>query len=116
MVSLNTGYYEKGVYQFERSKIITYYLSIHFLSDVITNVSLLFINIYPYISLLFFYKVVIFLHLLKKLEETFDLSWKSKNVIKLFKLAATMLFISHIFACLWLFEARLIKISEDGNK
>ena len=112
---MNTGYYEKGIYQFERYNIIEHYLSNYFLSDVITNVSLLFINSYPYISLLFFNKIYFFLHLLKKLEETFDLSWKSKNIIKLFKLAANMLFIAHLFACIWLLEARIFTINEDSN-
>lgn len=51
--------------------------------------------------------------MLKKLEETFELSWKSKNIVKLFKLMTMVLFISHIFACVWLFESRLFPINED---
>ena len=73
------------------------------------------IDYYPYLSLGIFYKVILILRLLKKLEETFELSWKAKNVVKLFKLMTMVLFISHIFACVWLYESTLLPMNEGDE-
>jgi hypothetical protein len=117
IVSMNRGYYEKGIYQFNRTKIITNYFSENFFSDLLNNISLIFLDTpYSYITILFFYKIITLFGIMKKLEETFDLSWRSKNWIKLFKLMFNMLFISHIFACVWLLEATIYQNDESNGQ
>lgn len=44
---------------------------------------------------------------MKKLEDIYNLDQSMKNLMRLIKLIATILFISHMFACVWLFFAKM---------
>jgi len=44
---------------------------------------------------------------MKKLEDIYNLDQNMKNLMRLIKLIATILFISHMFACVWLFFAKM---------
>ena len=82
------------------------YLKKRVLVDIFSNVSLLLIDEFEFLSVIFFLKLEVFSDLLKKIEESFHLTWKMKNIINLFKLMILILCISHIFACIWLLEAK----------
>lgn len=44
---------------------------------------------------------------MKKLEERYNIKHTLKNILELIKLIVTILFISHMFACIWIFFAKL---------
>jgi len=54
------------------------------------------------ISRVFKYKII-----MKKFEEIYNINKILKNIMRLIQLIATILFISHLFACMWIFLAKL---------
>lgn len=44
---------------------------------------------------------------MKKLEEKYNFNRSFKNTMELIKLIGTILLISHMFACIWIFIAKM---------
>ncbi len=60
------------------------------------------------IGLLFFLKIFIFNKMTRKLEESFRIGLWAQNVLNLLKLVISILFMAHIIACIWVYEARVL--------
>lgn len=53
--------------------------------------------------------------MMKKIEESFNLTYKASSLISLFKLLFTIIFVNHIFACIWIFVANYLTHDHDRN-
>ena len=63
-------------------------------------------NVNNFILMLYFLKVNHFSIIAKRLEQRFLLGPRARNVLQLLKLLLTILIISHIYACVWIYVAR----------
>ncbi|KAL4505998.1 hypothetical protein ABPG72_013759 [Tetrahymena utriculariae] len=124
---INTGYYEKGQVIISRLQIIQKYINKTLLKDIICVFPLIFTfyyqantyqqsqqqdmnennSQYQFLLLPFIFKVFSINSTLKKFEERFNLPRYLLNIIQLTKLLFTIIFINHMFACLWLYLARV---------
>lgn len=50
---------------------------------------------------------------MKKLEERYNIKHTFKNIMELIKLISTILFISHMFACIWIFFGKMTSSSSQ---
>jgi len=64
-------------------------------------------SVYSFFVLISITRIFKFGVKMKKLEDIYNLDQTLKNLMKLIKLVAMILFISHMFACLWLFFAKM---------
>ncbi|KAL4480341.1 hypothetical protein ABPG74_020857 [Tetrahymena malaccensis] len=126
---INTGYYRKGQVIVSRIQIIKKYIKQTLLKDIICVFPLIFTLYYQastyyqqqqqdteqnssYFQLIllpFIFKVFSINSTLKKFEERFNLPRFLLNIIQLIKLLFTIVFINHMFACLWLYIAMVEK-------
>ncbi|KAL4489861.1 hypothetical protein ABPG72_010760 [Tetrahymena utriculariae] len=122
IVSMNTGYNKNGATVLEKDKIIDhYYYEGGLTFDILSLLSIIclsfrknhiyenFDNYYDpttYFLLIYFIKYFQFCKTAKKVEDRLDLSSKKKNVLSLFNLLVNVLFISHLFASVWIFIGR----------
>ncbi|EWS74973.1 cation channel family protein (macronuclear) [Tetrahymena thermophila SB210] len=124
---INTGYYKKGQVIISRFKIIKKYVKKTLIQDLICVFPLtftLYYQTYKYqqkqyqdidennasfqlLLLPFIFKVFSINATLKNFEERFNLPKFLLNMIQLAKLLLTIIFINHLFACLWLYIARI---------
>ncbi|KAL4510860.1 hypothetical protein ABPG73_007938 [Tetrahymena malaccensis] len=122
IVSMNTGYNKNGATVLEKDKIIDhYYYEGGLTFDILSLLSIIclsfrknhiyenFDNYYDpttYLLLIYFVKYFQFCKTAKKVEDRLDLSSKKKNALSLFNLFVNVLFISHVFASIWIFIGR----------
>ncbi|EAR89993.2 cyclic nucleotide-binding domain protein (macronuclear) [Tetrahymena thermophila SB210] len=122
IVSMNTGYNKNGATVLEKDKIIDhYYYEGGLTFDILSLISIIclsfrknhihenFDNYYDpttYLLLIYFVKYFQFCKTAKKVEDRLDLSPKKKNALSLFNLLVNVLFISHLFASIWIFIGR----------
>ena len=118
LICLNTTYFEKGVLVQNRRKIFLNYMRKHFITDFLSNIPVLvdyffnqLLNAWSLLMLLQFLKNDRIKLIIRKLEEFFHLTPTQQQLVSLFKLLVTVLFIAHIFACIWLY----IAIGEDAS-
>ncbi|EAR93586.2 cation channel family protein (macronuclear) [Tetrahymena thermophila SB210] len=124
---INTGYYKKGQVIISRFKIIKKYVKKTLIQDFICVFPLTFTlyhqankyqqqqqqdidennSYYQLLLLPFIFKVFSINATLKNFEERFNLPKFLLNMIQLTKLLFTIIFINHLFACLWLYIARI---------
>jgi len=99
-----TGYYKKGLYVDIKKKIALHYLKKQFFLDLIPLIFLVLVywnGHSKYFSLFFMINIVKIKKIFNKIEETFHLHLRFSSVLRLFKLAFLILFLSHIAACSW---------------
>lgn len=114
LVSLNTGYYKKGILITDRRKIWEHVIKRNFFIDLLVLLSFTMSNYFPnsnVVLVLVFVKLRYFSKNLKKIRDSFNLTFETSNYIDLFKLLCTILFISHIMASVWV--KKIIKISKN---
>ena len=103
--SFVTGYYKKGVYVDDKKKIAKHYLRRQFFLDLIPLIFLVMVfwdGRSKFFSLVFFFiNIAKIRKIFSKIEETFHLHLKFSSLLRLFKLASLILFLSHIAACSW---------------
>ncbi|KAL4484473.1 hypothetical protein ABPG74_019650 [Tetrahymena malaccensis] len=121
-VTINTGIYIKGILCTKRQEIFNYYRSsITFYCDIcsvfFTSLYYLihFCNIQQNRTVLIFllpivFKLNDFYVIIKKIKFRFQFDRKMQNCIELINLIKNIIFISHIFACIWL---RIGLVSQD---
>ena len=117
LVNINTGYFEKGILMTKRGDILKHYRDSELKVDALSLIPFFlhyFIgNFYPLLelSLLFmFLKIKKFSRISNKLMERWMLGQNLRNSISLIKLLLSVLMISHVFACIWVFIGREEKL------
>ena len=122
LITCNTTIYLKGKFIKNRLEIIHEYFKRKFFFDFICQI-LLALEIYDdytntdplgkksiflkLTQLLFFCKIVKFSSILKKLEEMLFIDESIYNILSLLKLILRIIFISHLFACIWYYIGTL---------
>ena len=103
-MNFNTGFYEKGSLIKCRFKIIRNYV-IHgtFATDFITFLSIFFMP--RKFALIYLYKIVKIQDLITNLEKFLFIGDILFNAISLLKLFLNVIYVSHLFACLWYYIA-----------
>ena len=100
LINFFTSFYEKGNLITDRYKICKYYLKKgSFISDLITLLALE-LPIEGF-SLLFLFRIIKTNELFNRIEKFLFASDTIYNLLSLFKLILNILFLSHIFACIW---------------
>ena len=114
ILNFNAAYFSKGELIIDKTQIFKNYLYTEFPDDLVGVVPMLVFNLVKEYDSKFYFFVLIsitrvlkFGVIMKKLGDIYNLDQTLKNLMKLIKLVAMILFISHIFACLWLFFAKM---------
>ena len=114
ILNFNAAYFSKGELIIDKTQIFKNYLYIEFPNDLVGVVPMLVFNIVKDYDSVFYFFILIsitrvnrFGVIMKKLGDIYNLDQTLKNLMKLFKLVAMILFIGHMFACLWLFFAKM---------
>lgn len=98
------GYYKKGLFITEKSKILSHYLSRQFWLDCLSVISLMISFVFdgsPYYSLVFMINVNKVNNIRKKMMFNLNSIFKIAFYIKLASLVFTIIFLSHLFSCTW---------------
>ena len=114
ILHFNAAYFSKGELIIDKTQIFKNYLYTEFPDDLVGVVPMLVFNLVKEYDSKFYFFVLIsitrvlkFGVIMKKLGDIYNLDQTLKNLMKLIKLVAMILFISHMFACLWLFFAKM---------
>ena len=114
ILHFNAAYFSKGELIIDKTQILKNYLYTEFPDDLVGVVPMLVFNLvkdydseYSFFVLISITRVLKFGVIMKKLGDIYNLDQTLKNLMKLIKLVAMILFISHMFACLWLFFAKM---------
>ena len=114
ILNFNEAYFSKGELIIDKTQIFKNYLYTEFPDDLVGVVPMLVFNLVKEYDSKFYFFVLIsitrvlkFGVIMKKLGDIYNLDQTLKNLMKLIKLVAMILFISHMFACLWLFFAKM---------
>ena len=114
ILNFNAAYFSKGELIIDKTQIFKNYLYTEFPDDLVGVVPMLVFNLVKEYDSKFYFFVLIsitrvlkFGVIMKKLGDIYNLDQTLKNLMKLIKLVAMILFISHMFACLWLFFAKM---------
>ncbi|KAL4434894.1 hypothetical protein ABPG74_021233 [Tetrahymena malaccensis] len=112
VICLNTTYFDKGIPVKDRQLIWYHYLRKHFVTDFLSNIPVMIESFFTSLSgiwglfmLLQYLKVDRITIIIRKVEEIFHLSPKQKQLVRLAKLLFRVLFVAHIFSCMWLWLA-----------
>ncbi|KAL4483320.1 hypothetical protein ABPG72_007962 [Tetrahymena utriculariae] len=112
IICLNTTYFDKGIPVKDRQLIWYHYLKKHFVTDFLSNIPVMIESFFTSLSgiwglfmLLQYLKVDRITIIIRKVEEIFHLSPKQKQLVRLAKLLFRVLFVAHMFACIWLWLA-----------
>lgn len=117
LVNLNTAIYERGNLIFNHRKIMMQYLGSSFLLDGISILYFFdFAGYYnEYLGVLFFLRISTLRKIIKKIQGFFFTDETTYYLLYLIKLILTVLFISHIFSCLWHYVAIVTSSSNKDN-
>ena len=114
ILHFNAAYFSKGELIIDKTQIFKNYLYTEFPDDLVGVVPMLVFNLvkdydseYSFFVLISITRVLKFGVIMKKLGDIYNLDQTLKNLMKLIKLVAMILFISHMFACLWIFFAKM---------
>lgn len=115
LVNLNTAIYEQGKLTINYKKIISKYFRSSFFFDIISIFYFFdFSSDYnKYLGILFFLRINTLRKIIKKIQGFVFMDETTYYLIYLIKLVLTVLFISHIFSCLWHYVAI---VSSADNK
>lgn len=105
IVNFNTGYYRKGYLIVSRRQIAVNYIKSSFVYDFLSFLAIFFdfqkIPINANFKLLFFFRVSNFFRIFSRIEESIHINFKLFNLLKLLKVVARIVLLSHVFACGW---------------
>ena len=105
IVNFNTGYYRKGYLIVSRRQIAVNYVKSSFIYDFLSFLAIFFdfqkIPINTNFKLLFFFRLSNFFRIFSRIEESIHINFKLFNLLKLLKVVARIVLLSHIFACGW---------------
>ncbi|EAR97897.2 cation channel family protein (macronuclear) [Tetrahymena thermophila SB210] len=102
VVQVNTAYYENGVLQKNRLKILFNYINSHLLIDTIAYSSLWLNHLgYPSLKIIFLIKYFSFYEIIEKIAESFQFSSKYHLIINILTLLLEIFMLCHLFACAW---------------
>ncbi|EWS71700.1 cation channel family protein (macronuclear) [Tetrahymena thermophila SB210] len=98
----NTAYYENGVLEKQRSKIFFHVIKNRLFFEVFAYLCL-WLNPFgvSFFRIFFLLKFFQFYDIIEKLAETFQLSYKYNFVVNLVALFIEVVFLCHLFACIW---------------
>ena len=103
----NTAYYKFGQCETQRYKVTFKYIKNNFLQDFgLFLIYTLAYRVNHWISLIFLVKFSKIRNTYKMIHEILNLDFKIYNYLQLTKLLITILFTAHVFACIWVLEAR----------
>ena len=106
---LNTAYYKKGLLVTNKKFILRKYVKRYLLFDFLSLIPLsltelsLKSSFSEFFLILFYFKFKHFNELVLKFEEVILMHSKLNNILSLLKLVSRLIFLSHIFACLWFY-------------
>ena len=109
------GYYKKGLFITDRTKVVAHYLSKNFWIDSITLIFLIlpiWCDASRYYAAIFMINVNTVNRIRKKILFTFNNNGKVAFCFKLASLSFVVFFLSHIFACIWYLVA-IVEVSLD---
>lgn len=113
LVNSNTAVFHQGVIVLKRSTIFQSYYQDGLISDLCGLISVFLYKLKPanfeyinFIQMIFYFKFYNFKRIYKRIEMRFRLGSKVSNVFNLINLLIIVLYICHLFACLWLFITR----------
>ena len=107
LVNADSAYYLKGKYHDEIGDVLTNYLKTNFVSDaLLLALILLDQRVWSYLLLLYFYKLVPFQSIVKRIEESFYFNNRIVQQMRLLRLLCFVIFVSHVFSCFWMILAR----------
>lgn len=108
-LSLVTAFYSKGVIITNHTQIVKNYLSSLFLWDFLSVLPYFlnpFLN-YDYIKLFLLLRLIKMTKIFSSIEERIFLSNKIKGIYDLSKLMLLIIYVSHFFACGWIYIAQI---------
>ncbi|KAL4510552.1 hypothetical protein ABPG72_004706 [Tetrahymena utriculariae] len=117
LINLNTAFFDKGVEVKDRLLIMKYYHKNHLYKDLVSIIPFFvyslsynffaeYKNYFPSsILLLFFIRLQKFQIIMHRFEENFHMIRSTRNIINLFKVVFNIIFVSHIFSCIWIVMA-----------
>ncbi len=109
-ICLNTAYFEKGAQVMDHKKIFRRYLNTRLLIDwvalfIVITMCFDFHYELEFFNFCYFFKYKNFKKIAKKISDRFYLKKYFIHLIALIKLFITVLYIAHLFACLWCLTA-----------
>ncbi|EGR32054.1 cation channel family protein, putative [Ichthyophthirius multifiliis] len=109
LLTLNTAYYYNGVLEKTRSKIIKHYFQKKFILDLIAYYMLWFVPFQLQIFKITFIiiKFLNYYSIIEKITDAFQLSSKYSFIISIFTLLIEVVFLCHVFACMWHGQAQI---------
>jgi hypothetical protein len=112
LVQGNSGFFSQGLCETSRQRVLTHYAKNVFPYNLlIFLLTILEPTINSWILVLLYVKISYVQQLLKRLEEVFELTVRAQNFLELINLFFSLLFVAHLFACIWLYIPRF----EDEN-
>ncbi len=106
-VQSNSGFFSQGLCEMNRWRVLTHYTKNVLAYDLLIFVLILLEQqLNAWILVLIYVKINYVQQLLKRLEEVFELSVRTQNYLELLNLLFTLLFVAHVFACIWLYIPR----------
>lgn len=106
--NFNTAFYSKGKFVYSHSSIAHHYIKRGFYFDLLTLMPILFHRftssdktIYNHLLFLVYLKMGQFRKIFKRLEGLLLTNRTFHHIFSLFKLIIWIIFISHVFACIW---------------
>jgi hypothetical protein len=117
IITLNSSFYNNGLIDSSRLSIATRYFKERFFYDMISIFLLFYFTPeafvqYNELQIFFILHITIFRKVMKKIEETSLISYRTRLFISLIKLLVYNLFFAHIFACVWITMANLSRESD----
>ena len=104
---LNSGYYLNGRVINDRFQVSLSYISRDMAYDVLLYLAYRFGDLLsPWLMLIFLVKLAKLNAQFQRIPEIINLSLKAFNYLELVKLFLFIVFTAHVFACVWLYEAR----------
>lgn len=119
---LNTAYYNKGLLVTKKSQILKNYMKRQLLFDFLSLTPLVLTefsfesNFLDYFLILFYLKLKHFNESIIKFEEVILMHSKLNNILSLLQLVTRVIFLSHIFACLWFYIGKTAIYEETWIK
>lgn len=117
-LNFHTSYYKNGFLELDRKKVAKHYLTNGFIMDVLSTLPLIegltsFAQ-FKFLNLFILFKLFTITDIFNKYRDLF-LSKKYRTapgILKLFRLLLTIMFLAHLFSCLFLGLANLIDYYE----
>lgn len=102
-INLMTAYYSKGVYIFNKMKIVKHYIKTNLFLDCISLIPFAFAIYFDskFVQLFFMIRIFFLRKLINNFDEYFQFNEKIQGIIDMIKLLFIVCFLSHFIACIW---------------